>query len=80
MKFTENAVKYFKKELNKMNLDTVEIKVSTSCCVDGYGVHVGYLNSNSNLFIDGIKVKYEGPDDVFSTLEIDIKGEMIIFN
>lgn len=80
MEITKEALEYFKNELNKMNLDTVNINISTSCCAGGYGIHVGYLNSDSNLFIGGIKIKFDGPMEVFDELKIDIKGEMLVFD
>ena len=80
MEITAEAKEYFLNQLEEMNLNTVEIKISTSCCVDGYGIHIGYLNSDSNLNINGLKIKYEGPSDIFETLKIDVKGEMVIFD
>lgn len=80
MTITDKAVEYFKKELNEMNLDTIVVNISTSCCAGGYGIHIGYMNSDSNIIINGLKIKFDGPSDIFSSLKIDVKGEMLIFD
>jgi hypothetical protein len=80
MIISDKAKEYFLKNLNEMNLDTVEIKISTSCCSGGYGIHIGYLNSESNLIINGIKIKFDGDKQIFDELKIDIIGEMITFD
>ncbi len=80
MQISEKAKNYFLKNLNESNLNTVEIKISTSCCVDGYGIHIAYMNSDSNLFVNGIRIKFVGEEEIFNSLKIDLIGEMIVFD
>ena len=80
MQISEKAKNYFLKNLNESNLNTVEIKISTSCCVDGYGIHIAYMNSDSNLFVNGIRIKFVGEEEIFNGLKIDLIGEMIVFD
>ncbi len=80
MQISDKAKNYFIKNLNESNLNTVEIKISTSCCVDGYGIHIAYMNSDSNLFVNGIRVKFVGEEEIFNSLKIDLIGEMIVFD
>ena len=80
MQISEKAKNYFTKNLNESNLNTVEIKISTSCCVDGYGIHIAYMNSDSNLFVNGIRIKFVGEEEIFNSLKIDLIGEMIVFD
>ncbi len=80
MQISEKAKNYFLKNLNESNLNTVEIKISTSCCVDGYGIHIAYMNSDSNLFVNGVRIKFVGEEEIFNSLKIDLIGEMIVFD
>ena len=80
MQISEKAKNYLTKNLNESNLNTVEIKISTSCCVDGYGIHIEYMNSDSNLYVNGIRIKFVGEDEIFNSLKIDLIGEMIVFD
>ncbi|MCR5647748.1 MAG: hypothetical protein K6F81_05640 [Acholeplasmatales bacterium] len=80
MQISEKAKNYLTKNLNESNLNTVEIKISTSCCVDGYGIHIAYMNSDSNLFVNGIRIKFVGEEEIFNSLKIDLIGEMIVFD
>ena len=80
MQKSEKAKNYLIKNLNESNLNTVEIKISTSCCVDGYGIHIAYMSSDSNLFVNGIRIKFVGEEEKFNSLKIDLIGEMIVFD
>jgi hypothetical protein len=80
MIISDKVKDYFNKNLNELNLNTVEFKISTSCCSGGYGIHIGYLNSDSDLFVNDIRIKFDGDKEIFDTLKIDLIGEMITFD
>ena len=80
MIISDKAKDYFIKNLNELNLNIEENKISTSCCSGGYGIHIGYLNSDSNLFVNDIRIKFDGDKEIFDTLKIDLIGEMLTFD
>ena len=80
MIISKKAKEYFLKNLEELNLNTVEFKISNSCCSGGYGIHIGYLNTESDLIVNGIRIKFDGDMDIFNNLKIDLIGEMITFD
>lgn len=81
MKLTNNCIKYLKEELEKLKLNTVELHIMYNCCTPGLSFHIGFINSNDYITIDGINFKIDKSfEKEIENLLIDYKNNMFYFD